>query len=137
MQLYDAQHGYDDGYQLVQLAERASDRSYSPYSNFPVGACLITHQGTVYQGTNVENASFGLTICAERAAIFHAIGSEGPDLLIHKIAIHCDASPDVGPCGACRQVIREFSDDQTLIIFGGRSYSMKDLLPLSFGPEDL
>lgn len=124
---------------LEQMAKRASENSYSPYSKFPVGAALRTKDGSIFTGCNVENASYGLTICAERAAIFHAVATIGPGFEIEEIAIYCDANTAVGPCGACRQVIYEFGPnaDVTYGGYGGEQTTIKNLLPDAFGPEDL
>jgi cytidine deaminase len=98
--------------QLVHLAVEACDMAYAPYSNFQVGAALLTRQGKIYQGVNVENRSFGLTICAERTAAATAI-SEG-----HKdfTAISIASRGGVTPCGACRQFLAEFCDDLTILL---------------------
>lgn len=93
---------------LFAEAKQASFNSYSPYSHFSVGAAVLTKCGNIYRGTNVENASYGLTICAERAAIFNAIVNGAKDIMA--IAIYGDHS-NVSPCGACRQVILEFGAD--------------------------
>ena len=93
--------------QLLEEAERARAHSYSPYSRFPVGAALLARDGRVFTGTNVENASFGLGICAERAAVFRAV-SEGVRAFAG-IAIAAPAGAVATPCGACRQVLEEFA----------------------------
>ena len=119
--------------ELFTLALEAATHSYSPYSRFRVGAALLCEDGTVVTGTNVENRSFGLTICAERAAIVAAI-SNGTTLF-SAIAI---ATPDsripVGPCGACRQVLSEFLPPQASVLFGSNQNNIVktticDLLP--------
>ncbi|TXT42157.1 MAG: cytidine deaminase [Spirochaetes bacterium] len=105
--------------ELFHIALDAASQSYSPYSHFRVGAALLCDDGTVVLGTNVENRSFGLTICAERSAIVSAISSGKKKF--HSIAI---ATPDsnypVSPCGACRQVLSEFLSPETAVIFGPR-----------------
>lgn len=93
---------------LFNEARQASLCSYSPYSRFAVGAAVLTRKGSIYRGTNVENASFGLTICAERVAIFAAVANGDRD--ITAIAIYGKRG-NVSPCGACRQVILEFGID--------------------------
>ncbi len=101
---------------LLQKAREASKASYSPFSRFAVGSAVLMKSGNIYQGCNVENSSFGMTICAERCAIFKAI-SEGEKELI-AVAIYSPNSEDCNPCGACRQVIYEFQgdDEEVLII---------------------
>jgi len=125
--------------ELIGAASAARKNSYSPYSEFAVGAALLTDDGKIFSGCNVENASYGLTNCAERTAIFKAV-SEGYKKF-KAIAIVLDA-PDYGaPCGACRQVIYEFGKDIDVIMatVSGK-YEIKkisELLPLAFGPENL
>lgn len=120
---------------LVSLARQASEHAYIPYSHFPVGAALKTADGTIYTGCNVENASFGLTNCAERTAIFKAV-SEGHRALA-EIAIYAQTLKPVSPCGACRQVMAEFFEPSakvTLIAKNGQTVVMtvEELLPYSF-----
>lgn len=123
---------------LIQFATVAREQSYSPYSNFAVGAALLCQDGTVYQGCNIENASFGMTNCAERTAIFKAV-SEG-HRLFQAIAIIADTEGPCAPCGACRQVMVEFNIP-TIILTNLKGhtqvYTLDELLPLSFGPKDL
>lgn len=124
--------------ELIKKAMEAKEKSYSPYSKFGVGAALLTEDGKVYTGCNIEIASYSPTLCAERTAIFKAI-SEGSHN-VKKIAIVGDANPTY-PCGVCRQVIREFGKDAEIIIGNSPNdyniYTIDDLLPHSFGPEDL
>lgn len=115
-------------------------RAYVPYSKFPVAALLIDNNGKKHKGVNVENASFGLTLCAERNAITTAVtqGMKKIRLLI----VTGNMLEPISPCGACRQVIREFSDKDTVIILANRDgkykiVSIEELLPYSFGAEDL
>ena len=122
---------------LVAKATEAKENSYSPYSKFKVGAALLATSGKVYTGTNIENASFGLTICAERAAIFNAV-SHG-ERKFKAIAINCETDDFnyAFPCGACRQVIAEFlSDDGDVIVSinGGEYnvYQVSELIPNAF-----
>ena len=96
--------------QLMDKAKEASQNSYSPFSRFAVGAAVIASSGKIYQGCNVENSSFGLTICAERCAIFKAV-SEG-EKEIRAVAIYSPNSDSCYPCGACRQVMYEFQGDK-------------------------
>ncbi len=107
-----------DSNTLFTLATKAAERSYSPYSKFRVGAALLCEDGTVVTGANIENRSFGLTICAERSALVAALaqGKKG----FSALAISCpDAAYPVSPCGACRQVISEFVGAEFPIRFGG------------------
>ena len=123
---------------LVALAREALKRSYSPYSHFAVGAALLATDGRVFLGCNIENASFGLTNCAERTAMFKAI-SEGATEFI-AIAIASDGAPPF-PCGACRQVLNEFSPTlRVLVTTSDTTYittTVNELLPHGFGPKDL
>lgn len=123
---------------LIALALAAKERAYVPYSNYHVGAAVLMRDGKVYDGCNIEIASYSPTICAERTAIFKAI-SEG-SVGIEKIAVVGD-SEWTFPCGVCRQVIREFGKDAKVLIAKSedeyREYDLDQLLPHSFGPEDL
>lgn len=123
---------------LIEKALEAKKNAYVPYSNFHVGAAVLMDDGSIYTGCNIENASYTPTICAERTAIFKAV-SDGK-MQIDKIAIVGDANPTY-PCGVCRQVIREFGRDSKIIIANSvddyKIYDLEDLLPYSFGPEDL
>ena len=119
---------------LFELARQAAQNSYSPYSEFRVGAALQLASGEIVTGTNVENVSFGLTICAERAALVRAVSQFGPEIRIAAVAIanlNGLASP---PCGACRQMLVEFILSDAPIIFpaadGVRTMTFSDLLPL-------
>lgn len=100
--------------ELLAAAREALASAYAPYSNFPVGAAVLCSDGAIYRGCNVENASFGLTICAERAAIFNAISDGHID--IAAVAVLTGALKLCKPCGACRQVIAEFSQADNPII---------------------
>lgn len=126
--------------ELIEKAKKASENAYSPYSNFKVGAAVLLDNGKIYSGCNVENASYGLTICAERNAIFKAV-SEEKKILIVKIVVFTPTDTATPPCGACRQVINEFGKDTEIIgvCYSDKSYriSIKDLLPHSFGPNNL
>lgn len=122
---------------LLALARTAKERSYSPYSHFAVGAALLCADGRVFQGCNVENASFGLTNCAERTAVFKAV-SEGATEFV-AIAIAGDGTAP-WPCGACRQVLNEFAPDlRVLVTWDGKvdEAPLKKLLPYGFGPKEL
>ena len=124
--------------ELIKMAFKAQKIAYVPYSNFHVGAALITEDDNIYTGCNIEIASYSPTICAERTAIFKAV-SEG-HRKIKKIAIVGDANPTF-PCGVCRQVIREFGSDAIVIIANSpedyKEYTIDELLPNSFWREDL
>lgn len=119
---------------LVAAAYEAMEYAYVPYSDFRVGASLITKEGRIYSGCNIENASYGATVCAERAAIFKAV-SEG-SRCIERIAIVSSSHKKTPPCGICRQVMSEFMPKDGLIILadknGIETYTLKELLPESF-----
>lgn len=125
--------------ELIKLAQLAYRQAYVPYSHYPVGSAVLFSSGKIYSGCNVENASYGLTVCAERNAIFRAIAQGERDLKGIAIAVPTDVFPS--PCGACRQVIREFAVDCPVILVNGsgktRLTSLKKLLPESFGPDFL
>ncbi len=120
---------------LMKLAREAATKSYSPYSKFRVGAALLSERGQYFCAANVENASFGLTCCAERNAIFKAISEEGPEMKIQAIAAY--TLDGVGsPCGACRQVIAEFGKDCAVYFKSEKSpiveSTIRDLLSYAF-----
>ncbi len=119
---------------LAREALRASKGAYAPYSLFPVGAALIASSGKVYRGANIENISFSLTLCAERVAVFKAI-SEG-EREFCALAVATNSSPPSAPCGACRQVIIEFSPELPVLLVNPNGerclINMKELLPLPF-----
>ena len=96
--------------QLMDLAKEAAKNSYSPFSRFAVGAAVYAASGKIYKGCNVENSSFGLTICAERCAIFKAVSEGEREILA--VAIYSPNADDCNPCGACRQVMYEFQDEE-------------------------
>ncbi|HZZ66207.1 MAG TPA: cytidine deaminase [Candidatus Baltobacteraceae bacterium] len=113
-------------------------QAYAPYSNFAVGAVVVGEDGTFFGGANVENASYGLTICAERAAVFHAVASGRRDL--RAVAIAGPPERASAPCGACRQVLREFNPGMDVAYTASGAVvqtTLERLLPDSFGPEDL
>lgn len=120
---------------LIEAARMAMQHAYSPYSQFKVGAALLTANGEVYSGCNVENASYGLTNCAERTAIFSAIAQSGPGLIIDAVAVVNDQGVPCSPCGACRQVIYEFGPEAVVIFQsagGWREMPIQQLLPEGF-----
>jgi cytidine deaminase len=123
---------------LIHQAQEAFKRAYAPYSEYHVGAAVLTNSGDIYTGCNIENAVYPLTLCAERVAIFKAI-SEGA-ASIRALAV---VTKNGGtPCGSCRQVMREFGDEDTLIYIANtkgqfRTRRLDDLLPESFSAADL
>lgn len=125
---------------VIEAARAVSLKAYAPYSNFRVGAAILTRSGTVQVGCNVENASYGLAICAERNAVARMIAANVDDRKIRLVTI---VSPDAAPCfpcGACRQVLHEFGCEEVVVL--GTSgeherYPFSEILPHAFGPEDL
>lgn len=120
---------------LLNLAEEVSKNAYAKYSNFSVGACVLASSGKTYVGCNVENSSFGLTICAERSAILNAIASG--EKSIQAVAIYSPNMENCLPCGACRQFIFEFQHDVPVEIItkvhsGVKKYTINELLPGGF-----
>ena len=126
---------------LLAAAHEAAHSAYAPYSNFPVGAAALVADGSVVVGCNVENASYGLTVCAERAAVFAAVAAGHREVLA--VAVCAPRLRGVTPCGACRQVLNEFkpaAEDLLLVLegeTGAEVVPLGDLLPRSFGPRDL
>lgn len=119
---------------LIRAAEKVRGRAYAPYSRFPVGAAVLAADGTVYAGCNVENASFGLTQCAERVAIHCAVAGGRRRL----IALAVAGPPGISPCGACRQVMDEFGVGTVILASPGAApavVALRDLLPRPFGRE--
>lgn len=123
----------DENRQLYEMALKAKEYAYSPYSNFKVGAAVLTSDGMVFLGNNIENASYGATICAERVAIFKAVSEAKKNIV--KLAIASDTNDLTYPCGICRQVISEFMPDGEIIL-GNESeikvYRVSELLPHTF-----
>ena len=126
--------------ELVALAAQARRHAYAPYSHFAVGAALLAQSGRVYSGANVENASYGLSVCAERVAVWKAV-AEGERAFT---AIAVVTENGVSPCGACRQVLAEFAGDPQslrLIVADAqghrRTFTLAELLPEAFTPEQL
>jgi len=120
--------------QLLDQARRARERAYAPYSNFKVGAAVLTAAGEIFSGGNVENASLGATICAERVAILTAVAAGCRDLTA--LAVIADTPDPAAPCGLCRQVLAEFSPDCPVLMANTagriRLANLKELLPLRF-----
>lgn len=126
----------DTRQKLIEHAQEALNKAYAPYSKFRVGAAILTEAGNIFSGANVENISYGLTICAERSAISSAIAQEGPRMRIKATAVASAAQIPVSPCGACRQVIQEFGYDSQVIYQSYNGFidvALAELLP---GPFD-
>ena len=126
--------------QLMKAAVDARANAYVPYSNFPVGAALLTAEGKVYQGVNIENAGYSMTNCAERTAMFKAV-SEG-DKSFSALAVAADTEGPVSPCGACRQVLAEFCPPDMPVYLTNlkgdvQETTISELLPGAFSTEDL
>ena len=126
---------------LLARARAASDQAYVPYSDFPVGAAVLTADGSIHTGCNIENASYGLTICAERAAVSAAI-SAGHRKIVG-VAVSAPKVPRTTPCGACRQFLNEFrpgASDMVIVLDDGDSGDpvwLDELFPRAFGPRNL
>lgn len=121
--------------ELLGLARRIIENSYAPYSSFRVAAIVETRSGELYYGVNVENASYGLSICAERVAVFNAVTHGHRD--IEKVYIFTESNQPVSPCGACRQVISEFNPRAKIVSYSLRTgykavWNLEDLLPHQF-----
>lgn len=126
--------------ELIQKATDMLDKAYVPYSKFPVGAALLTKEGEVFSGCNIENASFGLTNCAERTAIFKAV-SEGK-MEFDYLVVTGDTDAPISPCGACRQVLAEFcGPDMPVLLTNNKGNkhitTVGELLPGAFKSEDM
>jgi cytidine deaminase len=119
---------------LIEKARQARAKAFAPYSNFQVGAALETRRGRIYLGSNVESASYGLTLCAERVAIFKAVTAGEREF--RRLAVVAESRRLTAPCGACRQIIWEFCGDIEVVLAtrGGKArvYRMRSLLPLPF-----
>jgi cytidine deaminase len=123
---------------LVDAARAAQQRAYAPYSRFRVGCALEADDGRVFVGCNVENASYGLTICAERAALCAAVAAGAQRF--RRAVVVSDADPPAAPCGACRQVLSEFGPDlrvDAVSPAGSMTWTIAELLPAAFGKEQL
>ena len=122
---------------LLQIAKAATVNAYAPYSGYQVGSAVLCADGSIFTGCNVENASYSLTICAERSAIFNAVNAGQQSFLA--LAIYADSTRNFPPCGACRQVISEFAP-AIPVIFGNQNGSttttMAELLPGAFSLND-
>ena len=121
---------------LIQAAAKARKGSVSPYSKFKVGAALLTKSGEIIGGANVESASYGLTCCAERVALFKALTGGKMDFIAVAVVARCDGGPM--PCGACRQLLREYAPDAKIFVADSddlkkiRGFTVKELLPKAF-----
>jgi cytidine deaminase len=120
---------------LLRAARKAMKNAYAPYSKFRVGAAILTSNGDLFVGCNVENASYGMTNCAERTAIFAAVAEMGPDLEVRAVAVTNEQGVPCSPCGACRQVIYEFGPEAIVFFQGKEGWkqsAITDLLPEGF-----
>ena len=127
---------------LYKLSKEAMELSYSPYSKFRVGACVITNDGKTFKGANIENASYPLSMCAERNAIYHAYMNGYKKEDIKALMIIADTKDVVSPCGACRQVLSELVNENTIIYLANtkkeiKEYKIDELLPFRFKESDL
>jgi cytidine deaminase len=124
---------------VMEAARAAASRAYAPYSNFQVGAAILTGGGTIHSGANVENASYGLSICAEHNAVAMMAAADPEDREIELVAVFSPNASPCFPCGACRQVLREFGCKEVVVETGRgiQRYPFDQILPNSFGPEDL
>lgn len=126
---------------LVDEAFKASENAYVPYSKFKVGACILTKDGHLIHGANIENAAYGSTMCAERNAVYQAycLGYRKDDIVC--LAIVADCEPLISPCGACRQVLAELLNSDTPIVLGSKTNyevtNIQELLPRAFTGEHL
>ena len=121
--------------ELIDLAIETSKKAYVPYSHFPIGAVLVAKNGQIFTGVNIENASFGLTNCGERTAIFKAVSEGVTDF--EELIVYGETEQPVSPCGACRQVMAEFFDEDLKVTLVAKDKStvvmtVKELLPYSF-----
>ncbi len=125
--------------ELIERARRASERAYCPYSRFRVGAAVLADDGEILDGCNVENASYGLTLCAERNAIVQAVARG--KARIKAVVVYTPTPTPTAPCGACRQVINEFGPDARVVCAcdgpGTIDAPLANLLPRAFGPQNL
>jgi len=130
-----------DRSRLLEAAALAAAQAYAPYSHFRVGAAVLTEQGTIHAGCNVENASYGLTICAERNALFQMVAAAPRPLAVRAIVVYTPTPAPTAPCGACRQVLHEFGPRCAIVcVCDGPDVlvtSLDQLLPHAFGPRSL
>jgi cytidine deaminase len=127
--------------ELITAARNAAARAYCPYSRFQVGAAVLTDCGKIFAGCNVENASYGLTICAERNAVFQAVAATPHPLIVRAVVVYTPTPSPTAPCGACRQVINEFGPDALVLSVCDGPDAIRsrtnELLPRAFGPSNL
>ncbi|MBM7569867.1 cytidine deaminase [Aquibacillus albus] len=129
-----------DQLELIEQAKKVRGKAYTPYSNFKVGAALLTKSGKVFLGCNIENAAYPVSLCAERVAIFKAI-SEG-EKEFEALAVVADTHRPVPPCGSCRQVMSEFFEKEVTVYASNlqnkiKTLTVEELLPFSFDSSDL
>jgi len=118
---------------LLRAARAAAAQAYAPFSGFKVGAAVLTAKGRIFPGCNVENSSYGLTVCAERVAVLKAVSAGQRE--VQAVLVYADSAEPVPSCGACLQVISEFSENPEIVLSNGRfakSFRLKELLPLGF-----
>lgn len=124
---------------FFEMAIKSTEKAYAPYSNFKVGAVLLTDDGQIFTGCNIENASYSMTICAERTAVFKAVSSGFKNFKAIAVAggVDGDFSKPCIPCGACLQVLSEFCDNDFMIVLSDGVYRLSDFLPKMFSKENL
>jgi cytidine deaminase len=120
---------------LIEAATRSLEKAYNPYSGLSVGCALKTSSGKIYDGVNIENSVFGLTMCAERVAIFKAVSDGNVD--IEQIALVASTGKPVYPCGACRQVLFEFNPNTKIHLSDGKMLVLMEILPFAFSRDAL
>ncbi|MEQ9425410.1 MAG: cytidine deaminase [Cyclobacteriaceae bacterium] len=122
--------------ELLKKAKEVSLNAHAPYSNFPVGAAVLTTDGKIYVGCNVENSSFGLTVCAERNAVFQAVAASGTEVKITRCALYTATVDLKSPCGACRQVLSDFAQKLEVLVTNKngdvKRYRFEELMPQPF-----
>jgi cytidine deaminase len=127
--------------ELRKLALEARKNAYCPYSGHQVGAAILLDDGSVHTGCNVENSSYGATLCAERVAVHAAVAQKGPKIRVKEVVVATDATPPWPPCGMCRQVVAEFQDDAVIHAVNPQgqiqTWKFEELLPNAFTPEFL
>jgi cytidine deaminase len=125
--------------ELIEEAKKAREKAYAPYSNFKVGAAILTKSGKIFTGVNIENSSYGASICAERVAVFNAINSGDSEIV--EVAVVTDKKEPAMPCGICRQVLKEFSKNLKIYAANleGRviETTLDEIFPMAFTGEDL
>ncbi len=120
---------------LIEAASRSLEKAYNPYSGLSVGCALKTSSGKIYDGVNIENSVFGLTMCAERVAVFKAVSEGNVD--IEQIALVASTGKPVYPCGACRQVLFEFNPNTKIHLSNGKTLVLMEILPFAFSRDAL